>query len=68
MKWFYDTECLSTSDSLIDLCRTGYLRQVALEAMKGEYKAIREFWRYLDNTAQIDVYAKCLAGLDTKKR
>ncbi len=67
VKWFYETECLQPSAALVDLCRTGYLKQVALEAMKGECKAIREFWRYLDNTSQIDDYAKWLAKRDFEK-
>lgn len=61
IKWYYETECLNPSAELIDLCRTGYLKQVALEAMQGKHKAEREFWRYLDNTQQIEDYAKWLA-------
>lgn len=68
VRWFYETDFITVSDALIDLCRTGYLRQVSLELMKGERKAIREFWRYLDNTSQIDDYARWLAHRDFEKR
>lgn len=68
VKWFYETECIQISNELIELCRTGYLQKVALELMSGKQNAVREFWKWLDNTQQIEDYAKWLAQRDFEKR